>query len=62
VDPEDVTYYLGHETIVVGDNNHGITRFLKSVFAFMQRNSLHASEYFRLPPDSVVEIGREMAI
>ncbi len=62
VDAEDVTYYLGHETIVVGDNNHGLTKFLKSVFAFMQRNSLHASEYFRLPPDSVVEIGREMAI
>ena len=57
-----MTYYLGHETIVLRDDNRGLPKFIKSVFAFMQRNSLHASEYFKLPPDSVVEIGREMSI
>ena len=28
----------------------------------MQRNSVHVSEYFKLPRDAIVEIGREVAI
>jgi len=28
----------------------------------MQRNSAHVSDYFKLPRDRVVEIGREIAI
>jgi KUP system potassium uptake protein len=32
------------------------------LFAFMQRNSAHLTEYFRLPIDAVVEIGREVSI
>jgi K+ transporter len=28
----------------------------------MQRNSTHLSEYFRLPSDAVVEIGRQISI
>jgi hypothetical protein len=37
----------------------GSNRFLPS---FMQRNSAHVSEYFRLPRDSVVELGREVTV
>jgi K+ transporter len=33
-----------------------------ALFAAMQRNSAHVSEYFKLPRDAVVEIGREVAI
>jgi len=35
---------------------------VEALFAAMQRNSVHVSEYFKLPRDSVVEIGREVAI
>jgi K+ transporter len=28
----------------------------------MQRNSAHLTDYFKLPPDAVVEIGRQIAI
>jgi len=28
----------------------------------MQRNSAHATDYFRLPSNAVVEIGRQIAI
>jgi K+ transporter len=31
-------------------------------FTFLQRNSAHATDYFRLPLDNVVEIGREVAV
>jgi K+ transporter len=33
-----------------------------SMFALMQRNSAHLTDYFRLPPDAVVEIGRQISI
>jgi K+ transporter len=33
-----------------------------ALFAAMQRNSVHLTDYFRLPLDSVVELGREVSI
>ena len=59
---DDVTYYVGHETIVHREDHKGLPRWLEKLFAFMQRNSVHVSDFFRLPPDSVVEIGRQVSI
>jgi KUP system potassium uptake protein len=58
----DVTYYVGHETVVPSDSEKGLPRWLEALFAAMQRNSVHVSDYFKLPRDAVVEIGREIAI
>jgi KUP system potassium uptake protein len=62
IDLTDVTYYVGHETVVSSDDAKGLPRFLEAMFALMQRNSVHVSDYFKLPRDGVVEIGREVAI
>jgi KUP system potassium uptake protein len=62
IDRSDVTYYVGHETVVPSDIANGLPRWLEALFAAMQRNSVHVSDYFKLPRDSVVEIGREIAI
>jgi len=62
IDLEDVTYYLGHETVVPREDRGGKPRWLEALFAFLQRNSAHATDYFRLPSDRVVEIGRQVAI
>ncbi len=62
LDLDDVTYYLGHETIIHREGRGARPQWLQSMFAFMQRNSVHATEYFHLPPRSVVEIGRQIAI
>jgi len=59
---EDVTYYVGHETVIHRRDGKGLPHFIESAFAYLQRNSAHVSDYFRLPPDSVVELGREIAI
>ena len=32
------------------------------IFAAMERNALQATDFFRLPVDQVVEIGRQVAI
>jgi KUP system potassium uptake protein len=58
----DVTYYVGHETVVPREDKKGLPRWMESLFALMERNSAHLSDYFRLPPDAVVEIGREISI
>jgi KUP system potassium uptake protein len=59
---QDVTYYVGHETVIHRLDGKGLPHFVESAFAYLQRNSAHVSDYFRLPPDSVVELGREIAI
>jgi KUP system potassium uptake protein len=62
IDLSDVTYYVGHETIIARRDRLGMPHWMESIFAFMERNSVHVSDYFRLPGDSVVEIGRQIAI
>jgi KUP system potassium uptake protein len=59
---DDVTYYVGHETIVPAEDGRGLARWEEGLYAAMARNSAHVSDFFRLPSDSVVEIGRQIAI
>ena len=62
IDLADVTYYVGHETVVPSDDKKALPRWVEALFAFMQRNSAHLTDYFKLPVESVVEIGREVSI
>jgi KUP system potassium uptake protein len=62
IDLADVTYFVGHATVVPREDHHDLPRPIEMIFAFMQRNSMHATDYFRLPTDSVVELGRILAI
>jgi KUP system potassium uptake protein len=62
VDLSDVTYYVGHETIVHREEGKALPRWIEAMYAAMQRNSVHVSDFFRLPAECVVEIGREIAI
>jgi KUP system potassium uptake protein len=62
LDLADLTYYVGHETVVASDDAKTLPRWVEAAFAFMQRNSAHLTDYFRLPVDAVVEIGRQVAI
>jgi KUP system potassium uptake protein len=59
---DDVTYYVGHETIIAREDRKGLPVWTEKIFALMQRNATHVSDYFKLPSDQVVEIGREIAI
>jgi KUP system potassium uptake protein len=62
IDLSDITYYVGHETILSRDDSKGLPKWMAACFVMMQRNSTHLSEYFRLPSDAVVEIGRQISI
>jgi KUP system potassium uptake protein len=62
IDLSDVTYYVGHETVVPRGDAEALPRWVEALFAFMQRNAAHLTDYFRLPAEQVVEIGRQVAI
>ena len=62
LDLSDVTYYVGHETIVHREDGKALPKWIEQMYAAMQRNSVHVSDFFRLPAENVVEIGREIAI
>jgi KUP system potassium uptake protein len=58
----DVTYYVGHETVVRREDGIGLPAWQETLFAMMERNAAHVSDFFSLPSDQVVEIGRQISI
>jgi KUP system potassium uptake protein len=62
LDPDDVTYYVARETIIHRGDGKGLAEWEEALFAAMERNAVHVSDFFSLPRDSVVEIGRQVAI
>jgi KUP system potassium uptake protein len=62
IDLSDVTYYVGHETVTPGSDAKSLPRWVEALFAFMQRNAVHQTDYFRLPPEAVIELGRQISI
>ena len=62
VDLNDVTYYVGHETVIGREDGMGLPAWQEKIFAVMERNAVHVSDFFSLPSDQVVEIGRQVAI
>ena len=62
VDPSNVTYFIGRETVVRREDGKGLSRFWEIAISFLLRNSSEAIEYYKLPRDMVVEIGRQFAI
>jgi KUP system potassium uptake protein len=62
VDLNDITYYVGHETVIGREDGMGLPRWQEELFAVMERNAIHVSDFFSLPTDQVVELGRQISI
>jgi KUP system potassium uptake protein len=56
IDVDDITYFLGRETIIVS-MKRGMALWREALFVLMARNAVRATAYFRLPPERVVELG-----
>ena len=56
IDGDDVTFFLGRETILVSDHP-GMAKWRERLFVLMSRNAVRATAFFQLPPDRVVELG-----
>ena len=61
MDPDDVTYFLGRETILVTPRQ-GMAMWREKLFVFMTRNAVRATAFFRLPPERVVELGVQVEL
>jgi KUP system potassium uptake protein len=59
---DDVVYYVGHENILHRRHGAAMPHWQEMIFAAMVRNSSHVTDYFRLPTQQVVEIGRQISI
>ena len=56
IDADDVTYFLGRETLIV-TSDRGMAEWREKLFVVMARNAVRATAFFRLPPERVVELG-----
>jgi KUP system potassium uptake protein len=61
-DPDTMTYFTGHETIVALGRSPVMARWREALFAFMHRNAQRPAAYFSIPWSQVMEIGVEFEI
>ncbi len=59
---DDITYYVGHETVIHRAAGPAMPLWQQVIFAFLLRNAATVSGFFRLPREKVVEIGRLVEI
>jgi KUP system potassium uptake protein len=58
---DDITFFLGRETIIVSDHP-GMAQWRERLFVLMSRNAVRATAFFQLPPERVVELGVQVEI
>ncbi|MGH7618492.1 MAG: potassium transporter Kup [Gemmatimonadaceae bacterium] len=72
--PNDTTFYLGRERIIISDGERKpgtrrapddavlprMARWRKKLFVVMTRNARSATEFFGIPPNRVVELGAQV--
>ena len=61
LDREDVTYFLGRETLIV-TRTRGMAIWREKLFVLTARNAVRPMAFFRLPPERVVELGVQVEI
>jgi KUP system potassium uptake protein len=62
IDLDDITYYIGRETIIPREDVPGMWVWRETVFAFLQRNAERTAAFFGVPTRQVVEFGTEIEI
>jgi KUP system potassium uptake protein len=57
VNLDTTTFYLARETLIPSLKRPGMMLWREKLFSFMTRNALPATDFFRIPPERVVELG-----
>jgi len=55
------TFFLGRETLVASERP-GMAQWREQLFAFMSRNALRATAFFKIPADQVFEVGAQVEL
>ena len=61
VEAMEMSYFLSRESVVRG-RHAKLSGWRRWTFAFLQRNAETAADYFRLPPNRVVELGSQIGV
>jgi len=62
VNLDTTTFYLARETLIPSLKRPGMTLWREILFSFMNRNALPVTDFFRIPPERVVELGMRVEI
>ncbi len=60
-EPMATTYVLGRETLLTTGKS-GLSLWRKVLFSMMSRNAMNPTNFFKLPPNQVIEIGAQVEI
>jgi KUP system potassium uptake protein len=58
---EGTTFFLGRETVIASERP-GMALWREQIFAFMSRNALRATAFFKIPPNQVFEVGAQVEL
>ena len=61
LDPGTASFFLSRETVLSGRPG-GMADWRERLFGWMLRNAQPASDFFRIPPNRVIEIGTQIVI
>lgn len=59
---DDLTIFIGHETIIPKSDHRGMADWREHVFAFLLRNAERTGSHFYIPTQQLVEVGTEIEI
>ncbi len=60
-DLDESTFFLGRETLLA-TNRLGMAIWREQLFAAMSANAQRATQFYRIPPDHVIEIGAQIEL
>lgn len=58
---EGTTFFLGRETLIASERP-GMAMWRERLFAFMSRNAMRATAFFKIPPNQVFEVGAQVEL
>ena len=62
IDKDDITYFLGRETLLAAATGSGMAQWREGLFSLMSKNAMRATAFFRIPPERVVELGMHVEL
>ena len=58
---EETSYFIGRE-VPVGSARPDLAQWQEPIFSFLTKNAGNASDFFRIPPEKVVELGTQIEV
>ena len=58
----ETSFFLARQTLLASTSRPGMALWREKLFSWMLRNAESAMEFFKLPPNRVVELGSQVEI